>query len=175
MHLPQLGVGVRSGVPRRPLHRGILAVGGPEASIAAFSMSRLTLLARRRWASCASACLLLTALSGTAAGLQLADGLEAEVVAVGIPRPVQVAIDGSGRLVILSHGSGAAAAELYRLDLGAGLPLPASRTPPVVIPFAAEPRKAAFGSLAVDPRSGDLFLGEENGNRIYRMNAEGRL
>jgi hypothetical protein len=45
----------------------------------------------------------------------------------------------------------------------------AARAPRVVIPFATEPRKTALGSLAVDPRSGDLFLGEENGNRIYRL------
>jgi hypothetical protein len=38
-----------------------------------------------------------------------------------------------------------------------------------VIPFAEGPRKTSLGSLAVEPRSGDLFLGEENGNRIYRL------
>jgi hypothetical protein len=32
-----------------------------------------------------------------------------------------------------------------------------------------------FGSLAVDPRTGDLFLGEENGNRISRLTAGNRL
>jgi hypothetical protein len=32
-----------------------------------------------------------------------------------------------------------------------------------------------LGSLAVDPRSGSLFLGEENGNRIYRLGDDPRL
>src|SRR5262249_56248479 len=36
-------------------------------------------------------------------------------------------------------------------------------------------RKAILGSLAVDPRSGTLFPGEENGNRIYRLGDEPRL
>jgi hypothetical protein len=40
----------------------------------------------------------------------------------------------------------------------------------MVVPFAG-PRQAAFGSLALDPRSGDLFMGEENGNRVYRLSA----
>jgi hypothetical protein len=32
-----------------------------------------------------------------------------------------------------------------------------------------------FGSLGLDTRSGELFLGEENGNRIYRLGADQRL
>jgi hypothetical protein len=51
----------------------------------------------------------------------------------------------------------------------------ASVAPRVVIPFAEGPRKTALGSLAVDRRSGDLFLGEENGNRIYRLTSDKRL
>jgi len=110
-----------------------------------------------------------------AAAVEVAPGLTVDVVVAGVPRPVQVALDASRHLVILSHGrQGDAAAELYRLDVNA-LPLDASREPRVVIPFSAGPRKAAFGSLAVDPRSGDLFLGEENGNRIYRLRDPGQL
>jgi sugar lactone lactonase YvrE len=44
-----------------------------------------------------------------------------------------------------------------------------------VVPFADGSRKTVFGSLALDPQSGDLFLGEENGNRIYRLGADQRL
>lgn len=99
----------------------------------------------------------------------------AEVVVVGIPRPMQLALDPSGHLVILSPGwRGDTAAELYRLDLAA-LPVDVSRMPRMVIPFSPGPRKIAFGSLALDPRSGGLFLGEENGNRIYRLSADGSL
>ena len=57
----------------------------------------------------------------------------------------------------------------------APLPVDVTRAPRVVIPFAGEPRKTSFGSLAVDPGSGDLFLGEENGNRIYRLGTDQRL
>jgi sugar lactone lactonase YvrE len=88
---------------------------------------------------------------------------------------VQIAVDASTHLVVLSHGwRGDAAAELFHLDLAA-LPLDASRSPRMIIPFSEGPRKIAFGSLALDPRSGDLFMGEENGNRVYRLSARGRL
>lgn len=109
------------------------------------------------------------------ADVQVASGLRVEVVATGIARPVQLAFDVAGSLVVLSHGRGDAAAELYRLDLTAPLPVDVSRAPRVVVPFSQGPRKTAFGSLALDPRSGDLFLGEENGNRIYRLTAKAKL
>jgi hypothetical protein len=99
----------------------------------------------------------------------------ADVVVTGVPRPIQVAIDAARRLVILSHGwRGDAAAEVYRVELAA-LPLDVTRAPRMVVPFASGPRQAAFGSLALDPRSGDLFMGEENGNRVYRLGARGNL
>jgi len=121
------------------------------------------------------AVLLLGLVISSAAGVEVAPGLRVDVVVSGVPRPVQVALDGSRHLVILSHGrQGDAAAEIYRLETNA-LPVDASWEPRVVIPFSADPRKAAFGSLAVDPRSGDLFLGEENGNRIYRFQSPGQL
>lgn len=139
-------------------------------------MSRLSYARSFRPAALAGALALVLAWWCPAgAEVQLAPGQRLEVVATGIPRPVQLTLDRSGGLVILSHGwRGDAAAEVYRVDL-AGLPRDASRAPRVVIPFAEGPRKLAFGSLAIDPRSGDLFLGEENGNRIYRLTAEGRL
>src|SRR5207249_9269429 len=97
---------------------------------------------------------------------QPARAAQIEVVATAVPRPAQLALTGSGRLVVLSHGwRGDAAAELFWLDPRGALPVNASVAPRVVIPFAEGPRKTALGSLAVDPRSGDLFLGEENGNR----------
>jgi hypothetical protein len=110
-----------------------------------------------------------------AADVEVSSELRAEVVVAGVPRPVQLAVDSSAHLVILSHGwRGDAAAELYRFDLAA-LPLDASRAPRVVLPFSQGPRKIAFGSLALDPRSGDVFMGEENGNRVYRLTAGGKL
>ena len=111
-----------------------------------------------------------------AAGAEVAAGLRAEVVITGIPRPIQLAFDVRGGLVVLSQGwRGDAAGEIYRLDPRGPAPVDAARAPRVVIPFAEEPRKSALGSLALDARTGDLFLGEENGNRIYRLGAGQRL
>ncbi len=111
-----------------------------------------------------------------AAGVDVAPGFRIDIVATGVPRPIQLAIDKRGRLVVLSPGwSGDAAGEMYRLDLRGFLPVDAARLPRLVIPFADEPRKMVLGSLALDPGSGDLFLGEENGNRIYRLGADQRL
>jgi len=109
-----------------------------------------------------------------AADVQLRPGLRIEVVATGIPRPAQLAFAASGRLVVLSHG-GDSAGEIFWLDPASAMPVNGALAPRLVIPFAEGPRKATLGSLAVDPRSGDLFLGEENGNRIYRLTADRRL
>ena len=99
-----------------------------------------------------------------------------DVVASAVPRPAQLGLTSAGRLVVLSHGwRGDSAAEIYWLDPRSATPIDASRAPRLVIPFAEGPRKSAFGSLAVDPKSGDLFLGEENGNRIYRLVGGKRL
>jgi hypothetical protein len=119
---------------------------------------------------------LLASSHRSAHGADVSAGLRVDVVTTGIARPIQLALDTRGRLVVLSHGwRGDAAAEIYRVDLGGPLPVDATRVPRVVVPFADESRKTVFGSLALDPQSGDLFLGEENGNRIYRLGADQRL
>jgi len=101
-------------------------------------------------------------------------GAEAEVVAVGVPRPLQLAFDGS-QLVVLGPGTrGDAAGELYRIDVEGELPVDLSREPRVSIPFA-DTRMATLGSLAIRPVTHELFLGEENGNRIYRLTTDERL
>lgn len=143
-------------------------------------MSRLICCLRLRrtvWALGGAFCLLGGTLPpSVTAEVSVATGLRVEVVVTGIPRPIQLAFDAAGSLVALSHGwRGDAAAEIYHLSLGGSFPVDVSRAPRVVIPFAEGPRKTAFGSLAIDPRSGDLFLGEENGNRIYRLTADKRL
>ena len=143
-------------------------------------MSRLTWLLGTA-ASCAG--LLLAGVSWLSvlspqptAAADVAAGLRIDVVATGLPRPIQLALDSRGRLVVLTHGGrGDAAGEIYRLEPGGALPVDATRAPRMVIPFPDERRKTVFGSLAVDPRSGDLFLGEENGNRIYRLRVDQRL
>jgi hypothetical protein len=111
-----------------------------------------------------------------AAGVQLAPGLRIEIVATGIPRPAQLAFAATGQLVVLSHGwRGDSAGEIYWIDPESPELANAALTPRVVIPFAEGPRKTVLGSLAIDPKSGELFLGEENGNRIYRLTADQRL
>jgi len=143
-------------------------------------MSRLTFRAGGAsvWASFIVVGLawLLASSHRSAHGADVSAGLRVEIVITGIARPIQLALDTRGRLVVLSHGwRGDAAAEIYRVDLGGPLPVDATRVPRVVVPFADESRKTVFGSLALDPQSGDLFLGEENGNRIYRLGADQRL
>ncbi len=97
-----------------------------------------------------------------------------EVVATGVPRPLQLVLDGRA-LIVLSPGSrGDSAGELYRVDLDGELPVDLSRQPRVRIPFA-DARMATLGSLALDPASRLLFLGEENGARIYRLSPDERL
>ena len=142
-------------------------------------MSRLTCcLNASRWTRVALAGLawLLGACPGLASAADVRSGFSVDVVVSRIPRPIQLALDPSGSLVVLSHGwRGDAAGEIYRLDLSGTLPVDAARMPRVVIPFADEPRKTVFGSLAVEPRTGSLLLGEENGNRIYRVGLDERV
>ena len=145
---------------------------GAQPSTRSFVVSRLP------WAVLSGALAVAAALAPSPATTQarLAPGLSIEVVATGLPRPVQLAWSSSGRLVVLSHGwRGDSAAEIFSLDPAGGIPINASLVPRTVIPFAEGPRKNTLGSLAVDRTSDDLFLGEENGNRIYRLGAGQRL
>lgn len=90
-----------------------------------------------------------------------------------MPRPLQLAIDGRA-LVVLSPGPrGDAAGELHRIDLRGPLPVDLAAQPRIRIPF--DPRTATLGSLARDPASGRLYLGEENGSRVWRLEPDGRL
>jgi hypothetical protein len=108
-------------------------------------------------------------------GVVTAAGLTAELVVTDIGRPVQLAFDPAGRLVVLGYGRrGDAAGEIHRFDVTQPLPIDAEHAPRVLIPFS-EARKTTLGSLAVDARTGDLYLGEENGNRVYRLATESRL
>jgi len=92
-----------------------------------------------------------------------------EVVATGISRPLQLVLDRRTLVVLGPGGRGDSAGEIYRLDLGA-LPIDAGRLPRVRVPFL-DGRLATLGSMALEPASRDLFLGEENGTRVYRLDA----
>jgi len=150
-----------------------------QPSIRCFTVSRLTCYARGLLIATGLGGVLLAealAPSAQAADVQLAPGFKIEVVATSIPRPAQLALTTAGRLVVLSQGwRGDSAAEIFWLDPRGAVPIDVSRAPRVVIPFAEGPRKTAPGSLAVDPRSDDVILGEENGNRIYRLTTDKRL
>ena len=146
-----------------------------EASRAASLVSRR----RRDWCARLALGVVAVILLGStlpARGADVPAGFRAEVVVTDIPRPLQLALDDRGALVVLSQGwRGDAAAEIYRVDLRSSIPADAARASRVVIPFPDEPRKTTLGSLAVESGTGDLFLGEENGNRIYRLGAGSRL
>jgi len=125
----------------------------------------------RVWSAGLGAAVLLLA-TATPAVAQRASA--PEVVATGVPRPLQLAADGR-TLIILSPGShGDSAGEIYRVDLDGELPADLSRQPRVRIPFV-DARTATLGSLTLDPASRLLFLGEENGTRIYRLSPDERL
>jgi hypothetical protein len=74
----------------------------------------------------------------------------------------------------LSPGRGGdAAGEIYRVDLDGEFPVDLSRHARVRIPFGDG--SLALGSLAVDQSARALFLGEENGTRIYRLTDDEKL
>jgi NHL repeat-containing protein len=123
----------------------------------------------RGWHLGAAVALLAFAASGAHA-----EGPVPEVVVTGVSRPLQLILDGT-TLVVLGPGArGDAAGEIYRVDLDGQLPVDLSRQPRLRIPFAGT-SQATLGSLALDPATRDLFVGEENGVRIYRLGADGRL
>src|SRR5258705_5228041 len=104
--------------------------------------------------------------------LSLRDRLE--VVMTGVPRPLQLAID-RRTLVVLGPGArGDSAGEIHRIDLDEAFPVDVSRRPRLRVPFL-DARLATLGSMALEPTTRDLFLGEENGTRVYRLDADERL
>jgi sugar lactone lactonase YvrE len=111
-------------------------------------------------------------LSASARNLEPRSGLE--VVATGLARPLQLAVDGDSLLVLGLDSRGDAAGELYRIDLTGPLPVDLARQPRIQIPFP-DAWTATLGSLVVAPSSRELFLGEENGGRIWRLGADNRL
>ena len=145
-----------------------------KASTRRFGLSRFA-------ARAAASVALVTALAcvasaGAPTGVVVAPGFTAEIAVTDVGRPIQLAFDRAGRLVVLGHGrSGDAAGEIHRFDVTRAMPIDAERAPRVVIPFSAAPRKTALGSLAVDPRTDDIYLGEENGNRVSRLSNDHRL
>ena len=69
---------------------------------------------------------------------------------------------------------GESAAELYRVPVDRETPMDLSRQTPTRIPFP-DTGGTTLGSMALDPASGALFMGEENGTRIWRLGTDERL
>ncbi|HEV8472367.1 MAG TPA: hypothetical protein VGR82_06280 [Methylomirabilota bacterium] len=115
--------------------------------------------------------LLAAALTATPA---VPSGPARPVVATGVPRPLQLAVSGRSLLVLSPGRHGDVAGELFRVDLDAERPVDLTSQPRVGIPFG-DARLAALGSLAFHPRTREVFLGEENGTRVHRLDDDGRL
>jgi sugar lactone lactonase YvrE len=96
-----------------------------------------------------------------------------EIAARGVPRPLQLAWAGAALLVLSPDSRGESAAEIYRVRLDEDA-VDLSRQPRIRVPFAHAGART-FGSLAVDPASGALYLGEENGSRVWRLDGDDRL
>ncbi len=95
------------------------------------------------------------------------------VVATGVLRPLQLAWDGSALVVLSAGARGEAAAELHRVAVDRDSAVDLSVQTPRKIPFDAA-LGTTLGSLAIEPASGALFMGEENGARVWRLGADGR-
>ncbi len=94
-------------------------------------------------------------------------------MATGILRPAQLVLDGH-ILTVLGPGlAGDAAGELYHVDLSGRLPVDLRMRASHRLGFS-EGRPATLGSLALDPASRQLYLGEENGTRVYRLGPTAR-
>src|SRR2546429_6572686 len=98
------------------------------------------------------------ALTSASAEGQVASGFRFEVVATSIPRPAQLALTASGRLVVLSHGwRGEGTAEIFWHVPRIALPVNASVTPRSLIPYDAGPPKHTLGCPAREPLPWSLF------------------
>jgi hypothetical protein len=96
-----------------------------------------------------------------------------ETVATGMLRPLQIVWDGQALIALSYSARGDSAGELYRIPIDSGTPVDLTRKP-ARIPFRGADG-TTLGSLAREPESGTLFVGEENGTRVWRLGADGRL
>jgi hypothetical protein len=122
----------------------------------------------------AGAILVAGLLFSTALGQEASLPQGFEVVVTGVPRPVQLAIDRRTLVVLSPSAQGDSAGEIHRVELDEVFPVDVSRRPRVRIPFV-DTQLAALGSMALEPTTRDLFLGEENGKRVYRLDGDERL
>ncbi len=112
------------------------------------------------------------------AGITIAAGYEAEVFATGVADPVDLAPGPGATLVVLDSGGPTGVGHvLYRLPI-TPLGSPATDARPLArmtIRVGAGGMAYPAGAVAVHPRSGQAFLSEFAGKRLYRVDADGRL
>ena len=96
-----------------------------------------------------------------------------ETVVTGLLRPLQLVWDGQALIVLSYSAHGDAAGELYRIPIDSSVPIDLTQRPSR-IPFRGA-EGTTLGSLARDPESGALFVGEENGTRVWRLSSDERL
>ena len=96
-----------------------------------------------------------------------------ETVVTGLLRPLQLVWDGQALIVLSYSARGDAAGELYRIAIDSSVPGDLAPKPSR-IPFRGADG-TTLGSLARDPESGALFVGEENGTRLWRLGTDERL
>ena len=96
-----------------------------------------------------------------------------ETVATGLLRPLQLVWDGHALIVLSYSARGDSAGELHRISIDGPAPIDLTQKPSR-IPFRGADG-TTLGSLARDPESGALFVGEENGTRVWRLGADQRL
>jgi hypothetical protein len=96
-----------------------------------------------------------------------------EIAVRGVPRPLQLAWDGAALLVLSPDARGESAGEIYRVRLDEHV-VQLTDEPRTRVPFPHAGART-IGSLAIEPASRALLLGEENGSRVWRLDADGRM
>lgn len=101
-------------------------------------------------------------------GVQVPAGYRAEVLAVGLSQPIDLALAPDGDLLVLNHlGREGAASEIVRIPLPApAIPLAAADLPRTPIPFGPGRQQYRMGALTIHPRSGQVVLSELYGQRV---------
>lgn len=108
--------------------------------------------------------------------LALAEGYRLDVVAEGLRLPQGLDVDPQAGVWMLVRGHpGGQAGTLRRIGLDGVGPVDGGRDPGIPIPFVSATASFAAGSLARDPRSGELFVAEARGRHVLRVSPQGQV
>lgn len=108
----------------------------------------------------------------------VAPGFRIEVFAVNLRGPEDMAWDPRGELIVLNAlGRPGTVGEIVRLPVRPDAPLPvdAAKAPTHALAGAAFARPFPIGSLALHAPTGDLYLAERWGTRLFRLSPDGRI